>query len=149
LHLVSGGAAVHRCEDRIVLIAASAAEVTPSPRTGFPQRLSSCRQPSQRRRRRVSRKGTTSVVPFQSKFKLTQYAPVWGWGATFRPGGALRLRSARAPLCHHTDLGGRQRKSINLLDIIGNLLYILDRSLLARTAIRLVVRAPLFPDSHS
>jgi hypothetical protein len=37
-------------------------------------------------------------------------------------------------------------KSINLLDITRKLPYILNRSLLARTAIRLVVRAPFFPD---
>jgi hypothetical protein len=36
-------------------------------------------------------------------------------------------------------------KSIDLLDIIGDLFYSLNRSLLARTAIRLVVRALFIP----
>jgi inorganic pyrophosphatase len=36
-------------------------------------------------------------------------------------------------------------KSIDVLDILCNLLYALNRSLLARTAIRLVVRAAFFP----
>src|SRR5208282_5540678 len=47
LHLILGGAAVHRCDKRLVLNAALAAEGAPSAPEGFfPQPLKSCSSPS-------------------------------------------------------------------------------------------------------
>ena len=63
------------------------------------------------------------------------------------PGDGVERRSCVTALNLEVWENGRdyKRKSIEVLDIVQASLYILNRSLLVRTAIRLVVRTQFFP----